>query len=54
MWLERFQEDKHFKGVLLRENDPPVSLQRERDDFHRRYAGQRLSSAEELDELRQL
>lgn len=54
MWLERFQNDAHFKGVLLRENEPPVSLQRERDDFHRHYAGQRLSTAEELHELRQL
>ena len=54
MWLEHFQADEHFKGVLLREDEPPISLQRERDDFHRRYAGQQLTDAGLLTELRQL
>jgi phosphoribosylglycinamide formyltransferase-1 len=54
IWLETFQEDNRFKGVLLREDEPPQSLQNKRDEFHRRYAGQRLTQAEVLEELRQL
>ena len=54
MWLEHFGADEHFKGVLLREGEPPISLQRERDDFHRRYAGQQLTAPSLLTELRRL
>lgn len=54
IWLEEFQHNKNFKGVLIRENQPSVSLIKRRNDFHRYNAGQKIVNPAILRELKQL
>ncbi len=54
IWLEEFQNNNHFKGVLLREDPPSDSLLQRRKDFHLRHANQTTVNASILSELRQL
>ncbi len=54
IFLKEFQYNKNFKGILLREKQPSISLIKRRNDFHRRYAGEKLINHAMLSELRQL
>ncbi len=54
MWLEELQDNRHFKGVLLREDKPADSLLERRNSFHQENAGSKVVTEGMIRELRQL
>ncbi|NEZ66963.1 hypothetical protein D0962_30120 [Leptolyngbyaceae cyanobacterium CCMR0082] len=53
-WWTRFEKHPEFRGVVVREKRPDVSILQARHAFHARYAGQHKLSADQWKELIEL